>query len=90
MGGAITFKSVYGKGTKFSFYISDTQKSDLIPKCPEVLKENEEEKNTISSNISGEKKRILIVDDDAICGHIVANYCKNIGINVDVVLNYAC
>lgn len=85
MGGSITFSSVYGKGTKFSFTISDIPNPNLINHCPKALKEIEEKKVILPSKISGEKKRILVVDDEAICGHIVTNYCKNLNINVDIV-----
>ena len=89
MSGSISFTSVYGAGTKFIFDIKDLE----LLKNTRTNKNNfqipEEEKLTtvqLTCEALKPEYRILVVDDDIVCGHIVASYCKSIGINAEVVI----
>lgn len=91
MSGSISFASVYGKGTVFTFNIKDSLKEEDY--TTEDLKnlsqeERKERPGSLSNSFEGlnkTAKRLLVVDDDNVCGHIVANYCKMLKISAEVV-----
>lgn len=86
MSGSISFSSIYGQGTVFSFNIKDLmvknsdtpEKSNKSVIYPPSL-------NNSAENLS--KNSILVVDDDPVCGLVLANYCKTVGVNAEIVIN---
>lgn len=94
MDGSISFKSVYNKGTTFTFYIKNFQIPVLAEYPSECNFEGAYEEEKISpfpeSFINLEpKKRVLVVDDEMVCGHIIASYCKSLNVNVEIVIIFA-
>ena len=93
MSGSIEYTSEYGKGTTFTFYIKDLQRREIkIAEFGSDYFGQTNEEGKISpiphSFISLEpKKQLLVVDDEMVCGHILASYCKTLGVLAEVVIN---
>ena len=97
MSGSINFRSEYGKGTTFTFDIKDFEKreqplqefnnsgdfcytiqEDGISAFPESFINQEQKAEPL--------KRILIVDDELICSHVLAGYCKSLKVSCEIVI----
>lgn len=96
MSGSISFTTVYGKGSKFTFTIKNLIN---LPYTNAAQNEEVSEDPMISAlplsfilhdskhhaKNEEQQKKVLIVDDDMVCGHIVASFCKKYNLIADVV-----
>lgn len=97
MGGEISFASEFGKGTEFTFTILDYSAVIVIteeatPLQRKISKETNEDLTASpqENNLTnlGKNHRVLVVDDEYLCGYILQSMLISLKFDAELVKNF--